>query len=100
MAFITNLAIVTWKGYRSLKDTTLRSFALAFWLFIVLIGYFPYWYPLDTDPVSTYFWLFAGILLKLPVIDKQERSKELEAITTKGKQKRNRHNLRTKIKAT
>ncbi len=90
MAFITNLVIFSFKQYRSLKDPELRSFALAFLIFIILIGYFPYWYPLDTDPVSTYFWLFAGIILKLPVIDKQERSKEVDAITTKGKQGRNK----------
>lgn len=92
MLFITNLVIVTYKKYRSLKDPLLRSFALSLWVFVVLIGYFPYWYPLDTDPVSTYFWLFAGVILKLPVIDKQERDKEIQALNKQGK-RQGKHRL-------
>jgi cell division protein FtsW (lipid II flippase) len=75
MIFITHLTSVTFKYYRSLKDTSLKSFASSFWVFMLFIGYFPYWYPLDTDPVAIYYWLFAGVILKLPVIDKQEREK-------------------------
>ena len=32
-------------------------------------------YPLDTDPVCVYYWFFAGILLKMPLIDKVEQAK-------------------------
>lgn len=73
MIFVTHIVIITFNKYRSLKDDTLRNFASGFWVFIVLISYMPYWYPLDTDPVCVYYWLFVGILLKLPEIDKQEQ---------------------------
>ncbi len=75
MIFVTNLCVVTFKSFRSLKDRVLRNFAACFWIFLLIISYFPYWYPLDTDPVSVYFWLFAGIVLRLPKIDKEEKEK-------------------------
>ncbi len=80
MAFITAIIIYTFKLYRSLRDPVLKSFGSAFWVFILIIGYFPYWYPLDTDPVAIYYWLFAGILIKLPILDKEERQKEVNTI--------------------
>ncbi len=73
MIFITHLTFLTFKAYRSLRDRTLKSFASSFWVFILIIGYFPYWYPLDTDPVAVYYWFFAGVLFRLPVIEKQEK---------------------------
>jgi hypothetical protein len=41
----------------------------------LFISYFPYYYPLDVDPVNVYYWLAAGIVLKLPDLDRQERLK-------------------------
>lgn len=73
MIFITHLIVLTFKAYRSLRDPSLRSFGLGFWIFILLIGYFPYWYPLDTDPVAVYYWLLAGIIFRLPLLDRQEK---------------------------
>lgn len=73
MIFVTHLTIVTFKSYRSVKTQSIRSFAAGFWVFILIISYFPYWYPLDTDPVAIYYWFFAGILLKLPIIERQEQ---------------------------
>ncbi|MDJ0582632.1 hormogonium polysaccharide biosynthesis protein HpsL [Crocosphaera sp.] len=75
MIFVSHLCFLTFKEYRGLKDECLKSFASGFWVFLLIISYFPYWYPLDTDPVCVYFWLFAGVLLKLPVIDKEEQAK-------------------------
>lgn len=75
MIFVTHLTFVTFKDYRTIKDKSLSSFASSFWVFMLIIGYFPYWYPLDTDPVAVYYWFFAGVILKLPVIDKQEQIK-------------------------
>jgi hypothetical protein len=85
MIFITHLNIYAFKKNRLLRDPVLRSFASAFWVFMLIIGYFPYWYPLDTDPVAVYYWLFAGVLIRLPVIDKQERQKEIEGIVHENK---------------
>jgi hypothetical protein len=72
VGFMTNLLVVTFKNYNSVKTSSIRSFGASFWVFILVITYFPYWYPLDTDPVAIYYWFFAGILLKLPAIDKEE----------------------------
>ncbi|NJM86397.1 MAG: hypothetical protein HC847_03445 [Hydrococcus sp. RU_2_2] len=87
MAFITHLTILCFKSYRSVKDRALRSFGSSLWVFMLIIGYFPYWYPLDTDPVAVYYWLFAGVVLKLSDIDKQEQEK-LKASQGNSKNKR------------
>jgi hypothetical protein len=75
MIFVTHLTVLSFKSYRSVKDRALRSFGSSFWVFMLIIGYFPYWYPLDTDPVAVYYWLFAGVVLKLSDLDKQEQDK-------------------------
>jgi hypothetical protein len=75
MVFLTHLTILTFQKYRSVRDKVLCSFASSFWVFILIISYFPYWYPLDTDPVAVYYWFLAGIVFKIPQIDKQEREK-------------------------
>ncbi len=58
-----------------MKEKNLRSFGASFWVFVLIISYNTYWYPLDTDPVCVYYWFFAGVILKLPEIDKEEREK-------------------------
>lgn len=98
LAFITHLLIYTFKIYQSLRDPVLKSFAGAFWVFMLIIGYFPYWYPLDTDPVAIYYWLFAGVLIKLQTIDKEERNKEIEQITGNKPIKRKKGRLISKRK--
>ena len=75
MALVTNLTFTTFKSYRLVKIPSIRSFGSSFWVFILIISYFPYWYPLDTDPVAVYYWFFAGVLLRLPEIDKEERKR-------------------------
>jgi hypothetical protein len=76
LVFVTRLTMLSFKDYRSLKDKNLRSFGASFWVFILILSYFPYWYPLDTDPVAVYYWLFAGIIFRLPYLDKQGRFAE------------------------
>ncbi|TVQ51869.1 MAG: hypothetical protein EA366_14755 [Spirulina sp. DLM2.Bin59] len=89
----SNISWVTFKVMRSLKTASIRNFASSFWVFILIISFFPYWYPLDTDPVAVYYWLFIGVLLALPSIDAQEQE-ELKAaeaeelLHRKGKGKR------------
>ncbi|MGK7943486.1 MAG: hormogonium polysaccharide biosynthesis protein HpsL, partial [Microcystaceae cyanobacterium] len=58
MIFVTHICIVTFIKYRSLQDPVLSNFASGFWVFVFIISYMPYWYPLDTDPVCVYYWLF------------------------------------------
>jgi hypothetical protein len=73
MVFITHLVILTFKAFRSLRDPYLRNIGSSLWVFILIIGYFPYWYPLDTDPVGVYFWLFAGLIFRLQVLDRSNK---------------------------
>lgn len=75
LVVVTTLTFITFKSYRSIKDKSLRSFGASFWVFILCISYNTYYYPLDVDPVAVYYWFFAGVALKLPVIDKQEQEK-------------------------
>jgi hypothetical protein len=97
MVFLTTLLYYTFKAYQSLKDPALRSFAASFWVFMLVISYLPYWYPLDTDPVAVYYWLFAGVILRLPELEKQENDKPLENVdnsaTTQIKFKRKKFSL-------
>lgn len=69
LAVVTVLTILTFKAYRSLKSPSLRRLGLCLWLFIFFISYNPYYYPLSVDPVAVYYWLVAGVLLKLPELD-------------------------------
>ncbi len=75
LAFVSNLTYLCFKSYRSIRDRSLRGIGASFWVFVLFISYNTYWYPLDTDPVAVYYWLFAGVILKLPEIEKQEKDK-------------------------
>lgn len=73
LSLVTVLTYVTFKAYRSVRDRGLRSYGASFWVFILFISYNTYYYPLDVDPVAVYYWFFAGVILKLPEIDRQEK---------------------------
>ncbi|MEA5618013.1 hormogonium polysaccharide biosynthesis protein HpsL [Cronbergia sp. UHCC 0137] len=73
LAFVTSLTIAAYKTYRSIKDPNLRIYAGSLFIFILFISYNTFYYPLDVDPVAVYYWVCAGLLFKLPVIDKQEK---------------------------
>ncbi|AUT03963.1 hypothetical protein CLI64_28250 [Nostoc sp. CENA543] len=76
LSLVTTLTITAFKTYRSIKNRNLRTYGAALWVFILFISYNTYYYPLDVDPVAVYYWFFAGILFKLPVLDKQEKKHE------------------------
>ena len=78
LSLVTTLTILTFKAYRSLKTPGLRGLGLCLWVFILLISYNPYYYPLAVDPVAVYYWFIAGMLLKLPVLEKENVSIPLE----------------------
>ncbi|MBE9205782.1 hypothetical protein IQ244_04500 [Nostoc sp. LEGE 06077] len=67
------LTFTAFKTYRSIKNRNFRSYGASMWVFILFISYNTYYYPLDVDPVAVYYWFFAGVLFKLPVLDKQEK---------------------------
>ena len=84
LAVYTTLTVVTFKVYRNTQDKNLRSYAASMWVFILFISYSPYYYPLDVDPVAVYYWLAAGIVLKIPELERQEREKEAIALEAAG----------------
>lgn len=90
LVFVTSITWTTFKTYRSVKEPNLRSFAASFWVFILVISYNTYWYPLDTDPVAVYYWFLIGVIMRLPEIDREERAKQLpeELNDKKGKPKK------------
>ncbi len=71
----TTLTAVTFKIYRGTKDKNLRSYAASMWVFILFMSYWPFYYPLDVDPAGVYYWFAAGIVLKIPELERQEREK-------------------------
>ncbi len=71
LALVTTLTVVTFKIWRSLENKTWRSYAACFWLFILLISYPPYHYPLDAAPVAIYYWMILGLVLRLPNLEQQ-----------------------------
>jgi hypothetical protein len=79
---VLHLAFLTFRAYRSVKDKSLRTYGASFWVFVAFITINTQYYPLDVDPVSVYYWVLAGAILKLPKIDKQvqdEKHEELES---------------------
>lgn len=73
LALYTALTVATFRAYRATQDPNLRSYGACLWVFVLFISYFPYYYPLDVDPVNVYYWVAAGLVLRLPEIDQQER---------------------------
>jgi hypothetical protein len=69
MALVTILCILTFQAYHRLKTPAFQHWGICIWIFLLLISYNPYYYPLSVEPVSVYYWLFAGLLLKLPEIE-------------------------------
>ena len=73
LGLVTSLTIIGFKTYRSIKNRNFRSYGAALWVFILFISYNTYYYPLDVDPVAVYYWFFAGVLFKLPELEKQDQ---------------------------
>jgi len=84
LALVTTLTITAFKTYRAIKNPNLRIYAASLFVFILFISYNTYYYPLDVDPVAVYYWFSAGILFKLPVVDKQEKQ-NYQTLETKKK---------------
>ncbi|HZW23951.1 MAG TPA: hypothetical protein VFF26_00550 [Gallionella sp.] len=75
------------QGYRiqsQLRDEGLRGCASVMLAFIATtaLNSFKGW-QIDLDPVNVYFWVFAGMLLKLKYLDQHART-ELEAVPAFG----------------
>lgn len=79
LIFVTTITYLAFKTYRSVKDKNLRGYGASYWVFILFISYNTYYYPLDVDPVAVYYWVFAGLLFKLPDLDREVAQEKLEA---------------------
>jgi hypothetical protein len=99
LVLVTTLTVVTFKAYRSVRDRSLRSYGASFWVFILFISYNTYYYPLDVDPVAVYYWFFAGVILKLPELDRQEKLLKETAEESAGK-KKGRRSKKAKVSTT
>ncbi|MEG4838163.1 hormogonium polysaccharide biosynthesis protein HpsL [Microcoleus sp. B9-D4] len=80
---LLHLAFLTFRAYRSVKDKSLRSYGASFWVFVGFITINTQYYPLDVDPVSVYYWVLAGAILKLPKIDKQVQDEKHQEVESK-----------------
>lgn len=94
LGLVTVLTVQTFKSYRSVRDRTLRSYGASFWFYILFISYNTYYYPLDVDPVAVYYWFFAGVLLRLPALDKEKEPTELDEQDTKRLSRRRKSRRR------
>jgi hypothetical protein len=97
LLMVTVLTVITFKTYRSIRDRNFRSYGASFWVFVLFISYNTYYYPLDVDPVAVYYWFFAGVILKLPELDRQERllKEQAEAEFQEAKQRKRFKRVRT-----
>jgi hypothetical protein len=70
VALFTRMLIAGYKTFGHLHDRTLRAFGAGVLAFLFLqVVYLVKGAFLDYDPLNVYFWLFAGILMKLPKLD-------------------------------
>ncbi|MGB7440019.1 MAG: hormogonium polysaccharide biosynthesis protein HpsL [Coleofasciculaceae cyanobacterium] len=90
LGLVTSITVLTFKAYRSVRDKNLRTMGASYWVFILFISYQTYYYPLDVDPVAVYYWLLAGVILKMPEIDWQEQEKKLAAEENEPQSKKKR----------
>jgi hypothetical protein len=95
LGLVTTLTFICFRTYRRIKNRNFRSYGATMWVFILFISYNTYYYPLDVDPVAVYYWFAAGILLKLPEIDKLERLKEEAIQEAEVKQKKKTFRVNT-----
>lgn len=96
LGMVTVLIYLTFKAYRSLRDRTLRGYGSALWLFVLCISYNTYYYPLDVDPVAVYYWFFAGVVLKLPELEKLAKLEPEEPPEPQGQDKRRKKQRKAK----
>lgn len=70
VSLFTSLLITGYRTFGRLHDRALRAFGAGILAFLFLqVVYLVKGAFLDIDPLNVYFWLFAGILMKLPSLD-------------------------------
>jgi hypothetical protein len=71
LAVVSLVTVYSFRVYRILEKSSFKKLTLCLWVFILSISYNTYYYPLIVEPVAIYYWFFAGVLLKLPEIEKE-----------------------------
>ncbi len=93
LALVTLVTVLTLRAYRSLRTPSLRRLGICLWVFVVLVSYNTFYYPLDVDPVTVYYWLFAGVLLRLPALEAGAARSPLAAPPPKNQARAERREL-------
>ncbi len=88
LVLVTTLTIICFKAFRKVKDKNLRGMGAALWTYVLVISYNTYYYPLDVDPVAVYYWFAAGMILKLPELDRLAQAEAPPEAEPKGKKRR------------
>ena len=78
LGVVSLISFYSFKAYRAIRNFPLRNLGVCLWLFILLISYNTFYYPLAVEPVNIYYWFFAGVLLKLPTIELQIESSNIK----------------------
>lgn len=69
LAVVTTLTFLTCQSWQLLKDQKLIRLGACILVCMLFISYNTLYYPLDVSPIAVYYWLLAGVLLKLPELD-------------------------------
>jgi hypothetical protein len=80
------LIVIGLRARRQVKSPGLKSAAAAYtaFVFVMAVQSIKGW-SMDLDPINTYFWLFAGILCKLPQLEMQQlRVRQTAAAPLRG----------------
>jgi hypothetical protein len=79
LALLLTILVRSYKIHRRLLDPRLKVVSAAFVALIVwVLVYNAKAQYMDLDPINVYFWLFAGILFKLPLLQRPEPAGEAE----------------------
>jgi hypothetical protein len=79
MGLFLSLAFLGYHSHQRLQSPLLRvcSAGLLAFLVVMILNSFKGW-QIDLDPINVYFWVFAGVLMKLPALDKMvDRARRL-----------------------
>ena len=77
--FVAILIMIVRRGASTvmrLKDRDLQWIGTALFVFVVISAVDSFWYGFDQTPMNVYFWLFAGVLMKLSELDRDLSHKQ------------------------
>ncbi len=70
LGLFLSLILLGYRSYRRAQSPSLRSCATGLLAYlVVMIGTSLKGWMIDLDPVNVYFWVFAGVLMKLPFLE-------------------------------